>query len=185
MRPKFGSRYFGRSEMCFSKGRRVVQPTDDIFYVPQGSSTNIIYSFLRFVVAIVTTNVTGKEIGILQVSDLLDFQYFGRYRSPLFCVLPPFPPPFFPKGGWLLKKGAIAPLLRKKGVTAPFLIPKCADRVFLRYSIGNTGEIPTEYRPKIPNWYTTLVASLKVCAHISTKRGKFSPRSPQYIIPRM
>jgi len=25
----------------------------------------------------------------------------------------------------LLKKGAIAPLLRKKGGTAPFLIPKC------------------------------------------------------------
>ncbi len=42
---------------------------------------------------------------------------------PLFCILPPFPPPFFQKGMELLKKGAIAPLLRKKGGTAPFLIP--------------------------------------------------------------
>ena len=38
-------------------------------------------------------------IGILLVSDMLDFRYFGRYHSPLFCILPPFPPPFFPKGG--------------------------------------------------------------------------------------
>ena len=76
---------------------------------------------------------------------------------PFFVYFPPFLPPFFQKGVELLKKGAIAPLLRKKGGTAPFLIPKCTDRVFLRYGIGNTGEIPTEYRPKIPNWYTTLV----------------------------
>jgi hypothetical protein len=30
------------------------------------------------------------------------------------------------------------------------------DRVFLRYRYGNYREIPTEYRPKIPNRYTTL-----------------------------
>jgi len=105
----------------------------------------------------VTSSFFG--IGILLVSDLLDFRYFGRYRSPLFVNFPPFLPPFFQKGVGVLKKGAIAPLLRKKGGTAPFLIPKCTDRVFLRYGIRNTGEIPTEYRPKIPNWYTTLVGS--------------------------
>ena len=33
------------------------------------------------------------------------------------------------------------------------------DRVFLRYRYGNYREIPTEYRPKIPNRYTTLVFS--------------------------
>lgn len=40
----------------------MVQPTYDDFYVPQGSSTNITNSFLRVVVAILTTNVSGKEI---------------------------------------------------------------------------------------------------------------------------
>jgi len=75
---------------------------------------------------------------------------------PFFEYFPPFLHPFFKRGLELLKKGAIAPLLRKKGGTAPFLMPKCTDRVFLRYGIGNTGEIPTGYRPKIPNWYTTL-----------------------------
>jgi len=48
-------------------------------------------------------------IGILLVSDLLDFPYFGRYRSPLFRILPPSPPPFFPKGGELLKRGPLPP----------------------------------------------------------------------------
>jgi hypothetical protein len=81
----------------------------------------------------VTSSFFG--IGILPVSDLLDFRYFGRYRSPPFFVyFPPFFPPFFQKG--LLKKGAIAPLLRKKGGTAPFFIPKCTDRIFLRYRYG-------------------------------------------------
>ena len=75
---------------------------------------------------------------------------------PFFEYFPPFLPPFFQKGVELLKKGAIAPLLRKKGGTAPFLIPKCTDRVFLRYRYGIYREIPTEYRPKIPNRYTTL-----------------------------
>jgi len=56
------------------------------------------------------------------------------------------------------------PLLRKKGAPANFLRGsrkifdiENTDRVFLRYGIGNTGEIPTEYRPKILNWYTTLI----------------------------
>ena len=102
----------------------------------------------------VTSSFFG--IGILLVSDLLDFRYFSRYRSPLYCILPPFPPPFFPKGGWSSQKGGHCPPFEEKGGTAPFSIPKCTDRVFLRYGIGNTGEIPTEYRPKIPNWYTTL-----------------------------
>ena len=76
---------------------------------------------------------------------------------PFFVYFPPFLPPFFQKGVELLKKGAIAPLLRKKGGTAPFFIPKCTNRVFLRYRYGKYREIPTEYRPKIPNRYTTLI----------------------------
>jgi len=88
------------------------------------------------------------------------FSVFRSVSFPPFSLLTPlFSPLFFKKGVELLKKGATAPLLRKKGATAPFLVPKCTDRVFLWYGIGNTGEISTEYRPKIPNWYTTLVKS--------------------------
>ena len=80
------------------------------------------------------------------------FAGFSVFRSvsipPFFVYFPPFLPPFFQKGVELLKKGAIAPLLRKKGGTAPFLIPKCTDRIFLRYRYGkyrpNTDRIPTE-----------------------------------------
>ena len=105
----------------------------------------------------VTSSLFG--IGILLESDLLDFRVSVGIIPPFF-VLPPFPPSFFSKGGGgAPQKGVIAPLLRKKGATAPFLIPKCTDRVFLRYGIGNTGEIPTKYRLKIPNWYTTLQVS--------------------------
>ena len=53
----------------------MVQPTNDAFYVPQGSSTNIINSFLRFVVGIVTTNVTGKEI------DEFIWSFFSVFRE--------------------------------------------------------------------------------------------------------
>jgi hypothetical protein len=67
-RPKFGSRYFGRSETSFSKGRRVVQPTYDDFYEQQGSSTNITNSFLGVVVAILTTNVSGKDLLIYSLA---------------------------------------------------------------------------------------------------------------------
>ncbi len=38
----------------------------------------------------------------------------------------------------------------------PFTVPKGTDQVFLRYWFGKYQEIPTEYRPKIPNRYTTL-----------------------------
>jgi hypothetical protein len=57
-----------------------------------------------------------------------------------------------------LKKGAVIPLSRKKGVPAKIIIPKCTDQVFLRYQFGKNQEIPTEYQPKKPNWYPTLVA---------------------------
>ncbi len=45
------------------------------------------------------------------------------------------------------------------GIVPPFLIPKCTDRVFLRYRYGIYREIPTEYRPKIPIRDTTLVST--------------------------
>jgi len=76
---------------------------------------------------------------------------------PLFVYFPPFPPPFFPKGGGASQKGGHCPPFEEKGGTAPFLIPKCTDRIFLRYRYGKYREIPTEYRPKIPNRYTTLI----------------------------
>ena len=82
---------------------------------------------------------------------------FSVFRSVLFhpfLYTSPHSSPLFSK---VLKKRASAPLLRKKGGTTPFLVLKCNDRVFLGYGIGNTGEIPTEYQPKIPNWYTTLI----------------------------
>jgi hypothetical protein len=66
--------------------------------------------------------------------------------------------PFFLKmGAGPLKKGAMTPLSRKKGVPAKIIIPKCTDRVFLRYRFGKNREIPTEYQPKKPNRYPTLV----------------------------
>ncbi len=134
-------------------------------YVPATSIQLFAYPFVLSSIAVSTLGACNQRRnkfflpgkGILPVSDLLDFRYFGRYRSPLFEYFPPLLPPFFQKGVELLKKGAIAPLLRKKGGTAPFLIPKCTDRVFLRYRYGIYREIPTEYRPKIPIRDTTLV----------------------------
>ena len=60
--------------------------------------------------------------------------------------------PFFPQnGGWAPQKGGHDPLSRKKGVPAKKIVPKCTDRVFLRYRFGKYQEIPTEYQSKIPN----------------------------------
>jgi hypothetical protein len=96
----------------------------------------------------VTSSFFG--IGILLVSDLLDFRFSVGIDPPFFVYFPPFLPPFFPKGLELLKKGAIAPLLRKKGGTAPFLIPKCTDRIFLRYRCMVNTE---KYRPNTDRKY--------------------------------
>ncbi len=64
---------------------------------------------------------------------------------------------FFPQNGGPLKKGAMTPLSKRKGALAKKILPKCTDQVFLRYRFGKYQEIPTEYQPKIPNRYTTLV----------------------------
>jgi hypothetical protein len=78
---------------------------------------------------------------------------------PPFLYTSPLSSPLFSKrGSELLKKGAIAPLLRKKGASAPFLIPKCRPSFpSVWYWYRNTGEIPTEYRPKIPRQYVPFV----------------------------
>ncbi len=77
---------------------------------------------------------------------------------------------FYKRRAKCTKRGPRPPLLVKKGAPANFLRgsrqffdTEITDRVFLRYryGIGNTGEIPTEYRPKIPNWYTTLEISVR------------------------
>jgi hypothetical protein len=62
----------------------------------------------------VTSSFFG--IGILLVSDLLGFWYFRSVSFPPFLSFPPF---FLKRGAELLKKGAIAPLLRKKGGNRP------------------------------------------------------------------
>jgi hypothetical protein len=59
-------------------------------------------------------------------------------------------------GAGPLKRGAMTPLSRKKGLTAKKIILKCTDQVFLQYRFGKYQKIPTKYQPKIPNWYTTL-----------------------------
>jgi hypothetical protein len=64
-------------------------------------------------------------------------------------------------GAGPLKKGAMTPILSKKGIPAKKIIPKCTDQVFLWYRFGKYQEIPTEYRPKIPNQDTTLETMLK------------------------
>ena len=69
-----------------------INPSEDLFW-----DTKSKIDFSRVVYRGVTGSFFG--IGILPVSDLLDFRYFGRIDPPLFCILPPFPPPFFPKGG--------------------------------------------------------------------------------------
>ena len=38
---------------------------------------------------------------------------------PLFCILPPFPPPFFPKGGGASQKGGHCPPFEEKGGHCP------------------------------------------------------------------
>jgi hypothetical protein len=107
----------------------------------------------------VTSSFFG--IGILSVSDLLGGRYFQSvlliWRELLFSAKGGLVvskrghrPPFF------LKKGAVAPFLREKGVPAKKMIPKCTDRDFLRYRYGNYQEIPTDTNRKIPIRYTTL-----------------------------
>jgi len=68
--------------------------------------------------------------------------------------------PFFLQKGWSVQRGGrCPPFLGKRGlppISCQIFDTENTDRVFLRYGIGNTGEIPTKYRPKIPNWYTTL-----------------------------
>jgi len=72
------------------------------------------------------------------------------------------------------------PLLRKKGAPANFLRGSSqifdtenTDRVFLQCGIGNTGEIPTKYRPKIPNWYTTLVTKAYLVLQVGDIFGMY------------
>jgi hypothetical protein len=67
-----------------------------------------------------------------------------------------------------LKKGAMTPLLRKKGVPAKKIIPKCPDRVFLWYQFGKYQKIPTKYQPKIPYRHTTL--KVKGCLDLTRNK---------------
>jgi hypothetical protein len=76
-------------------------------------------------------------------------------------------------GAGPLKKGAVTPLSRKIGVPAKIIIPKCTDRVFLRYRFGKYREIPTEYRPKIPKRYTQVNTTL--CTTWGYKYPKLPP----------
>jgi hypothetical protein len=88
------------------------------------------YDVIRVVYHGVTNSFFG--IGILLVSDLLGFWYFGRYHSPLFVSFPSF---FLKRGAELLKKGAIAPLLRKKGGNRPLFDTELYRPSFLLVSV--------------------------------------------------
>jgi len=70
---------------------------------------------------------------------------------PFFVIFPPFFPPFFQKGVGAPEKGGHCPSFEEKGGHCPLFDTEMYHRVFLRYGIGNTGEIPTEYRLKIEN----------------------------------
>ncbi len=117
----------------------------------------------------VTSSFFG--IGILLVSDLLGFWYFGRYRSPPFLYRSPL---FSSKGGQSsLKRGAIAPLLRKKGGNRPLFDTRTVpDRVFRRYPYGKYREIPTDTDQKIPIRYNSRPDS--VLAVVKKRSGQMS-----------
>jgi hypothetical protein len=116
--------------MCIKLAGRLSSPTQ----CNNCQKTRVVYRG-------VTSSFFG--IGILRVSDLLDFLFRSVSIPPFFVYFPPFLPPFFQKGVELLKKGAIAPLLRKKGGTAPFLY----RNVPTEFSFG-IGMVNTEkYRP--------------------------------------
>jgi len=66
----------------------------------------------------VTSSFFG--IGILLVSDLLDFRYFGRYRPPLFYTSPLSSPLFSKRGLEPSKRGPLPPFRGKRGPLPPF-----------------------------------------------------------------
>ena len=104
--------------------------------------------------AIVTFHLTNKEI----VNPFTGYQiglvsvFLVGIVAPFFASFPLF---FLKKGAELLEKGAIAPLLRKKGGNFPLLIPKCTNQVFRWYWIGKNQEILTDTYRKIPIQCTT------------------------------
>jgi len=74
----------------------------------------------------VTTRVVYRDvthsffgIGILPVSDLLDFRYFGRYRSPPFLYTSPLSSPLFSKRFGASQKGGHCPPFEEKGGHCP------------------------------------------------------------------
>ncbi len=73
--------------------------------------------------------------------------------------------PFFLKmGAGPLKKRAVTPFSRKKGVPTKIIIPKCTDQVFHRYRFGKnqeiTNRIPTKKNKSVPNSKAHSVARL-------------------------
>jgi hypothetical protein len=115
--------------------------------------------------------------------------------DPPFFVYFPLSSPLFPKGGGASQKGGDCPPFEEKGGDCPpfeekgghcpLLIPKCTDRIFLRYRYGKYREIPTEYRPKIPNRYTTLPTTNLFIAQliISKKRVPYRPGDKKHFPP--
>jgi len=70
------------------------------------------------------------------------FSVFWSDRSPLF-LLPPFPPPFFPKGGWSSsKRGPLPPFWGKRGALPPFW----HRNVTTEFSFGMVLVIPDKYQ---------------------------------------
>jgi hypothetical protein len=119
------------------------------------------------------------------------FAGFSVLRSvsfPPFLYTPPLSnPPFFQKGVGAPQKGGHCPPFEEKGGHCPLFDTEMYRPSFPFGMVGNTGEIPTEYRPKIPNWYTTLFLMSKnflfvdACASTATKKTTISDRQCTYI----
>ena len=98
-------------------------------------------------------------IGILPVSDLLDFRYFGRYRSPPFLYTSPLSSPLFSKrGSSFSKRGPLPPFWGKRGALPPFLY----RNVPTEFSFG-IGMVNTEkYRPNTDRKYRIGIQLYKI-----------------------
>ena len=96
----------------------------------------------------VTSSFFG--IGILPHQICWIFGISVGIDPPLFCILSPFPPPFFPKGGRASQKGSHCPPFEEKGGRCPLFLYR---NVPTKFSFG-IGMVNTEkYRPNTDRKY--------------------------------
>jgi len=83
---------------------------------------------------------------------------------PPFLYTSPLSSPLFSKKGWSSSKGGHCPPFEEKEGHCPLLDTEMYRPSFPSVWYWYTGEIPTEYRPKIPNWYHLVWATAKTIA---------------------